>query len=181
MKTLRAIRSTLLLAAALCLLGAAGISHAAQDMFLKLDGIKGESVDSRHKDEIDVLAWAWGIDGALPGGRRQGQSRCVQDLSLTKYVDASSPILVAKAAIGEMIPTAKLTVRKSGQPPLEYLILEMTSVYISSVSTGGSGGEDRLTENVALNFATLKVTYTPQKADGSADAAVVTTIPGGCR
>lgn len=43
---------------------------------------------------------------------------------------------------------------------------------MSAVSTGGSGGEDRLTENVTLNFAEFKVEYTPQKADGSGEAAI---------
>jgi len=45
-------------------------------------------------------------------------------------------------------------------------------VIITSISTGGSGGEDRLTENVTLNFAEFKTEYTPQKPDGSGDAAV---------
>ena len=43
---------------------------------------------------------------------------------------------------------------------------------MTSLNTGGSGGEDRFTENVTLNFAKFKVTYTPQKADGTADAAI---------
>ena len=63
-----------------------------------------------------------------------------------------------------------LTVRKAGEKPLEYIIIVIKECLITSVSTGGSGGEDRLTENISINFATVEVKYTPQKADGSADA-----------
>ena len=45
---------------------------AAFDYFLRLDGIPGESVDAKHKGEIDVLSWSWGEiaadAGAAPGG-----------------------------------------------------------------------------------------------------------------
>ena len=56
--------------------------------------------------------------------------------------------------------------------PGAYVKIEMEEVLVTSVTTGGSGGEDRFTENVTLNFAKFKVTYTPQKEDGTADAAV---------
>lgn len=96
----------------------------------------------------------------------------VQDLSLTKYVDKSSPVLMMAACTGKHYKEALLTVRKAGETPLEYLKITMKEVIVSAVSTGGSGGEDRLTENVTLNFAEFKVEYKPQKADGTGDAAV---------
>ena len=73
---------------------------------------------------------------------------------------------------GTHYPEAVLTVRKAGKTALEYIKLTMKELIVSSVSTGGSGGEDRLTENVVLNFAEFKVEYTPQKPDGSGDAVV---------
>ena len=33
----------------------------AVDQFIKLAGLKRESKDKAHKDEIDVLAWSWGL------------------------------------------------------------------------------------------------------------------------
>ncbi len=65
-----------------------------------------------------------------------------------------------------------LVVRKAGTTPVEYLKIVMTEVMITSLSTGGSGGSDRLTENLSLNFAKVQVNYTPQKEDGSADATM---------
>jgi type VI secretion system secreted protein Hcp len=147
----------------------------AVDMFLKLDDVKGESVDDKHKDEIDVLSWSWGMSqsGTTHQGGGGGAGKVsVQDLSITKYVDKASPTLQLSCCNGKHYKEGLLTVRKAGDKPLEYIKLTMKEVIISAVSTGGSGGEDRLTEHVTLNFAEFKTEYTPQKADGSGDAAV---------
>jgi type VI secretion system secreted protein Hcp len=147
----------------------------AVDMFLKLDDVKGESKDSKHKEEIDVLAWSWGLSqsgSAHQGGGGGAGKVAVQDISLTKHVDKASPNLLKFCCSGKHFKEAVLTVRKAGEKPVEYLKITMEQVLISSVSTGGSGGEDRLTENVSLNFAKFKFEYTPQKDDGSAGSAV---------
>lgn len=147
----------------------------AVDMFLKLEGIDGESVDKTHAKSIDVLAWSWGMSQSgtfhVGGGGGAGKAN-FQDISITKWVDRSSPTLMAKIATGEHITKATLTVRKAGKTPLEYIIIEMDKVLVSSLSTGGSGGEDRLTENISLNFASVKTKYVPQKEDGSGDPEV---------
>ena len=145
----------------------------AIDMFLKLDDIKGESQDDKHKDEIDVLAWSWGMSrtGTLQSGGGAGKVS-VNDISITKYLDKASPSTMLSCCNGKHYKQAMLTVRKAGERPLEYLKLTMKEVIISSVTAGGSGGEDSLTENVALNFGEYKIEYTPQKPDGSPDAVV---------
>lgn len=147
----------------------------AVDMFLKLDDVKGESQDDKNKDQIDVLAWSWGMSQSgtthMGGGGGAGKVS-VNDLSITKYIDKSSPNLQLACCTGKHFKEALLTVRKAGEKPLDYLKITMKEVIVSSVSTGGSGGEDRLTENITLNFADFKMAYTPQKPDGSGDAAV---------
>jgi type VI secretion system secreted protein Hcp len=148
----------------------------AVDMFIKIGDIKGESVDHAHKEEIDVLAWSWGMSqqGTMHQGGGGGAGKVnVQDLSFTKHVDKASPNLYKFCCSGKHYPEATLTMRKAGDKPLEYLVMKLTDVLISSVSTGGSGGEDRLTENVTLNFAKVKVSYQPQKKDGSKDGGPV--------
>jgi type VI secretion system secreted protein Hcp len=149
----------------------------AVDMFIKIDNVKGEAQDKSHKEEIDVLAWSWGLSqsGTMhAGGGGGGGKVAVQDMSLTKWIDKSSPILMEYCCNGKQYKEAKLTVRKAGgDNPLEYLIITMTDVIVTSVSTGGSGGEDRLTENVSLNFANVKVDYQAQKPDGSKDGGPV--------
>ena len=149
----------------------------AVDMFLKIDGVDGEAVDHAHGGEIDVLAWSWGMSqsGSMHTGSGGGAGKVsVQDVSITKYIDKSSPNLIKTCCTGKHYPEAKITVRKAGDKPVEYYIITMTDVLVTSISTGGSGGEDRLTENVSLNFAKVKVEYTPQAKDGSAGATVET-------
>jgi type VI secretion system secreted protein Hcp len=145
-------------------------------MFMKIDDIKGDATDSSHKDAIEVHAWHWGMtqtgtshSGGAGGGAGKVQ---VQDLSFTHYVDRASPNLIKLCCSGKHFKTAQLIVRKAGGKPLEYIKITLSDGLIAAVTTGGSGGEDRLTENVTLNFAAFKYEYTPQKADGSGDAAI---------
>jgi type VI secretion system secreted protein Hcp len=145
------------------------------DMFLKIEGIQGDSIDKTHTDEISVLAWSWGMSQSgtmhIAAGGGAGKV-AVQDISITKYVDRATPNLMQKCCTGEHYPSAILTVRKAGTDPLEYLVLTLTDVLVTSISTGGSGGEDRLTENISLNFAQFETVYTPQQADGSGGASL---------
>ena len=147
-------------------------------MFINLGDIKGESKDSKHKEEIDILAWSWGLSnsGSAHTGSGAGAGKVnVQDLSFTKYVDKASPNLIQHGASGKHIPKATLTVRKAGGTPVEYIVIVLEEVLVTSLSTGGSGGEDRLTENVTLNFAKFTFKYTTQTDKGAADK----TIPAG--
>ena len=145
----------------------------AVDMFMKIDGLPGEAKDKKHKDSIDVLAWSWGMTQSgtthMGGGSGSGKVN-VQDLSFTKYIDKSSADLMLACCNGKHFKESLLTVRKAGENPVEYLKITMTDLIITSVSTGGSGGEDRLTENVTLNFAKVKVDYTPQDEKGAGQA-----------
>ena len=147
----------------------------AVDIFLKLDGIKGEAQDQKHKDEIDVLAWSWGMaqSGTTHMGSGSGAGKvAVQDLSVTKYVDKASPTLSQHCCNGKHIAKGLLTIRKAGEKPLEYIKVDIEDIIVTHVSMGGSGSEDRLTENVTLNFAEFIQEYKPQKADGTGDAGV---------
>jgi type VI secretion system secreted protein Hcp len=146
----------------------------AMDQFIKISGIQGESNDHKHKGEIDVLAWSWGMSqaGSFGGQSGGGSGKVnVQDLSFTKYIDKSTPDLMLHCCNGKHIPDCTLVVRKAGgDNPLEYLTIKMSDVLVSSVSTGGSGGEDRLTENVTLNFAKVNLDYKEQTAQGGVGA-----------
>jgi type VI secretion system secreted protein Hcp len=142
----------------------------AVDMFLELDAIPGESLDKAHKDKIDILAWSWGLSNTgnfhQGGGGGAGKAN-FQDISITKYVDKASMALMLHCASGKHIAKASLIVRKAGDQPLEYLIYKFTDLMVSSVSTGGSGGEERLTENIGLNFAKVEAAYKTQDAKGA--------------
>lgn len=147
----------------------------ALDIFLKIAEIPGEAQDQTHAGTIDVLAWSWGASnsGSMQVGGGGGSGKVnVQDLSVTKWVDKASPLLLKAVCKGTHFPEAQLIVRKAGDTPLEYWTIIMSKFMVTSVSTGGSGGEDRLTENITLNFEQFEIKYVPQKEDGSPDATV---------
>ncbi len=136
--------------------------------------IKGESRDAKHKESVDVLAWSWGMSNAANahygGGMGAGKVNA-QDISFTKWIDKSSAPLQGACATGKHLQKAELIVRKAGDKPLEYLKYTLSDCLVTSVSTGGSGGEDRLTENVSLSFAKMKIEYFIQDATGKGTPA----------
>ncbi len=147
----------------------------AVDMFLKIEGVEGESKDATYKGAIQILAYSFGMSqsGSFHSGSGGGSGKVnVQDISITKYVDKSSKRLMEVCAGGDPFKEASIIVRKAGSKPLEYLKINLEPVIVTSISTGGSGGEEQLTENVSLNFAKISYSYFPQKPEGGADAAM---------
>lgn len=147
----------------------------AVDMFIKIDGVDGESQDDAHAGEIDVLSWQWGAvnkgSAALGGGLGSGKVE-VKDLYFTHFIDKASPLLFLCCCNGKHIAEAKLTCRRAGENPLEYLVVTMKNVLISEVQPLGDADKDRPMERVGLNVGEVEVKYTPQKADGTRDAEV---------
>jgi len=147
----------------------------ATDIFLKLGDIKGESLDDKHKDEIEVLSWSWGVSqaGSMHTGGGGGLGKAdFSDLSFTHYVDKASAVMLQSCAGGEHIKEALLTVRKAGKTPQDFLMIKMTDVVITSVNPGGTGGDGGHSESATLQFSKVALEYKPQKADGSLDAGV---------
>ena len=140
------------------------------DAFLKLGDLKGESVDKDHKDEIQLLSWRWGMSqmGTTHRGTGGGAGKVdVQDINVVKFVDTSSPNLALACCNGKHFDEAVLTVRKAGEKPLDYLVITMNDLIITSVSPGGSSGDENVIENVSINFAKFKYSYQPQDNKGA--------------
>lgn len=143
----------------------------AIDVFLKIDDIKGESRDDKHKDEIDVLSWSWGLtnpgSAALGrGGGGGGGKASFQDISITKLVDKASADLMLHCANGKHIDEATLIVRKSGERPLEYIFVKMNDVMVTSVLQEGEAGDVEPSESVTFNYAEVEFKYVPQTDKG---------------
>jgi type VI secretion system secreted protein Hcp len=146
----------------------------ASDTFAKLGDIKGESLDDKHKDEIEVLSFSWGVSnaGSMSFGSGGGEGKATfHDLSFVHKVDKASPILMQTCATGAHLKEGTITVRKAGKGQQEFLIIKMNDVIVTSVSHGAAGG-DGATENVSIAFAKVALEYKPQKADGSLDAGI---------
>ena len=173
-----------LLVGALAAAASVGATSAAAsfDIFLKIGDVKGESTDSKHAGEIDVLTWSWGVNGAVTGGAVKGgaQPACAQPLVIEKYIDKATPPLVGNAALNTVVSSATLTVRKAGEKPIDVVVVNLAGVTVKALSNGGATGDDTMTEKVALGFTSATITYTPQKADGSGDTGVTATTPASC-
>jgi len=137
---------------------------AAQDMFLKIEGIQGESRDSKHAQEIDVLAWSWGVAtpvAAQTGGGGGAGKVVIHDIIISKRMDKSSPSLYLNAAQGKHIPSVVLTVRRGGEKPQEYLTIKLHEVLVSSITThatAGAGSEYAM-EELKLSFLKVELEY----------------------
>ena len=134
---------------------------AAFDYFLKVDGIAGESADSKHKGEIDVLSWSWGEtqSGTAGGGGGGGAGKVqMQDLHVTTNMSKASPQLMLACASGQHIKSALLTGRRAGKGQLEFLTFSLSDVLVSSYQTGGTEAEPPV-DSVSFNFAKIHVEY----------------------
>ena len=147
----------------------------AASIFARIGTIKGESQDARHKNEIEVLSWTWGLSqsGTMAQGGGGGAGKAsFQDLNFIHHVDMASPLLMRACATGEHTRDATITVRKSGEGAQEYLVIKMTDVLVTSVSTSVSGEGGDAVEAIALAFAKVDLEYKPQKPDGSLAAGI---------
>ena len=118
--------------------------------------------------------------GSTHSGTGSGSGKvAVQDISITKPLDKSSPNLIKMCCQGTHFKTATLIIRKAGgKKPVDYLQdRDDARTHITSISTGGAGGEDEITEQITLNFGAFKLEYKPQAGEGAAEAA----IAGGLR
>jgi len=145
----------------------------AVDVFLKLADVKGESKDDKHKDEIEVLSWSWGVsnpvDARAGAGKGAGKAN-FGDLNFMHALDKASPVLMKACTMGDHFKDATLTSRKAGKGQQEYLIVKLKEVYVSSVQPSGSS--EHPMESVSLVFGHIDLEYKPQKEDGSLDAGV---------
>jgi type VI secretion system secreted protein Hcp len=146
----------------------------AGDMFLSVSGAKsgqiaGEAQDQKHKNEIEVLGWSWGMQGksALGGGVATGKAT-IRELRITKKLDKSSTALMSALRSNENIKKAVLTLRKTGKTPLEYLIITIENgrVMTVDIEAGDASNSPTLIERVSFSFNKISVEYTPQGPDG---------------
>ena len=148
---------------------------AAVDYFIKFDGIKGESADAKHKDEVDIESWSWGeshLGASHPGGGGGAGKVSMQDFHFMMRLNTASISLMKACATGQHIKTAMLSARKAGKGQQEYLTFKFHDVLVSSFQTGGSEDAVVPADSVSFNFAKIEVEYKPQKADGSLGSPV---------
>ena len=143
----------------------------AVDYFLKIKGIEGESKDSKHSNEIDVMSFSWGETqtGTHSGGGGGGSGKvAMQDFHFVMKTNKSSPKLLLACANGDHIGEAQLVCRKAGKEQQEFLKYTFTDLLVSSYQTGGSSSGDEIpTDQISLNYSKVEYEYREQQADGT--------------
>jgi type VI secretion system secreted protein Hcp len=143
-------------------------------MFFKVKGAKhgqinGEAQDDKHKGEIEVLSWSWGMQGkaSLGGGAASGKAT-MRELRIVKNVDKASTALMSALRTNEVIKEGILTLRKTGTSKIEYFKITIQDGRVVSleVEAGDESGGSTLLERVSFSFNKIAIEYTPQGGDG---------------
>ena len=150
---------------------------AIADYFLKITGVDGESKDDKHKNEIEIDSFSFGVAqhgtaGVTGGGQGAGKAS-FQDIHFSSKVNKASPKLKLACATGQHIDEAMLVCRKAGGQQEEYLKIKLNGVLVSSYQLGGSGhGGVVPEEQFSLNFSKVEFTYQEQSDKGSVGSPV---------
>ncbi|HEX4527440.1 MAG TPA: type VI secretion system tube protein Hcp [Gaiellaceae bacterium] len=143
--------------------------------FLKIDGIAGESLDAKHKGEIELESFSWGEtqQGAVTGGGGAGAGKVqMHDFHFVMRMNKASPPLLLACAAGQHLKSAVLTGRRTGKDQQEFLVIKFADLLISSYQTGGVADQPFPTDQVSFSFAQISVDYRAARPDGTLDAAV---------
>lgn len=140
------------------------------EIFAKIGDIKGESVDARHPDEIDVVSFSWGVanSGSAPSGGGGGAGKpTFQDLLIVHTIDSATPALLLTCATGRHLAQATMSHRKPGETQ-DYLTVKLSDVTITAVTQNGTEVQP-YTETVTLRFGKVDLLYRRRRLDGSFD------------
>ncbi len=155
--------------------GAAIPTSALADVFLELTGIQGDSTDAQHKNQIDILTYTQSFKNTASsssgGGGGTGKVTC-GDVTVTKNIDKSSPLLIQAVTTGKHIEQAILTFRQAGGQQLNYYVVTLKDVLITSITQTDQNNPARIFEQVQLSATDFKFQFTPRNANGSAGAVV---------
>jgi type VI secretion system secreted protein Hcp len=148
---------------------------STSDIHLKIDGIRGESTDARHRDEIAVESWTWGVAAALPasGSGSSVGKPSFSDLSFTHRVDRASPLLWRACATGRRIKEALLSVARPGAATQDYLTIRLRDITVTAVALADAAGDSAAPlETVSLAFGSLRYGYRAQRPNGALEPAI---------
>jgi type VI secretion system secreted protein Hcp len=143
----------------------------ASDVYLKVDGLEGESNDSKHKNEVEVLSFSWGVTQAITGtvssaGTFTGQRCDMGPLTIQKLFDKASPKAAQACAAGDHFASAVLTLCRAGGDKQPYMEYKLSDVLLSSVQVGGAGEGGVPSESWSLQYSKIEMKYTQIGLDG---------------
>lgn len=151
------------------LIGGQALNSGRAEGFLTIDGIKGESTDSKLAGAIDIKSFSFGVtnsgSASVGGGLGSGKAS-FSSFKFNKLYDSSSPALFEGTATGEHFKAATFTFRRTGADQAQFLTIKLSDVLITGYQQGGTK-EPPLLESVSLDASKIAIEYRPQRADGS--------------
>ena len=158
------------------LIGGQALNSGRAEGFLTIDGIKGESTDSKNAGAIDIRSFSFGVTNSgsahVGGGMGAGKAS-FSSFKFNKLYDSSSPALFEGTATGEHFKSATFSFRRSGENQAEFLTIKLSDVLITGYQQGGTK-EPPLLESVSVDASKIAIEYRPQRADGSLGPPVST-------
>lgn len=161
--------------------GNRGYTGGTPDYFLKIDGIKGESQDDKHREEIQLESWSIGLtqNGSFSrgvGGGGAGKA-AFEEFRFMMRSNVATPRMFLASATGEHIPKAVLSCRKAGGKQEDYFVFTLYDVIVSSFKIQGPDGTSETREiqpfdEFTLNFSKIELSYKMQDVKGGMGAAV---------
>lgn len=144
-------------------------------MFLKMDGITGDSKNYDYKGWSDVVSWSWGLSSNRDSAQLHDDDKTsFKEISITKRIGMDSTDIMLLFAQGKTVKNVEfniipiLTAREAKQ---KYLSMRMENVVIKSITTGGSATEDYFKENIVLLFDKIRYVYNHNTAANAQNPA----------
>jgi len=145
-------------------------AQAQQQFFLRLDSVQGESTSRLHPNEIEIVSWGWDVETDIQpvntGGGTTIGGTSVDDISVIKYADRSTPALVQAVLTSQVFGEGRLSVQEQPDDPEDKFYLVLDAPRITSVRPGGRSGDGALLEQVTLTFSRYGICYAPLTARG---------------
>jgi type VI secretion system secreted protein Hcp len=160
-------------------LGAGPIHAAHVDFYLKVDGIDGESTDDKHKGQIEILSFSFGVDqpgsSATGGGGGAGKAS-FSDMTFSAHASKASPKLFLACATGQHIPSATFVIHRDGETNAYYKVVLQDILVTSFQSSGSAEGDVVPTDQFSVNFAQVKLEYTSVDGTVTSGEAIRPTL-----
>jgi type VI secretion system secreted protein Hcp len=141
------------------------------DIFLKIEGVDGESMDKAHPNWIEIESWSFGVSQGASALKPRAEKPSFQDVAVVKTIDKATPVLFLKCCNGEHFPEATLSMRRAAAEPggtqEDYFVIKMTDCLVSSFGPSATEGDPQPTEQVSFNFAKVEFSYAEQSAGGT--------------
>lgn len=132
------------------------------EMFIRLDGIQGDSRNYQHKGWSDILEWNWGMSAIV--NSENTRKTLIDEITITKQIGTDSTDFMLLFSQGKTVKNAEINIiptvakREARQ---KYLHMQMEDVSVKSIHIGGSTGDDIFKEQITLNFSKVRLTYNP--------------------